>query len=207
MELITKYFPDLDAEKVALLNKLGPLYEEWNAKINVISRKDMEQFYRNHVIHSLSIAKLYPFTSGAHVMDIGTGGGFPGIPLAILFPEVHFTLVDSIRKKTTVVQEVAAALGLTNVTVINDRFENITELHDVIVSRAVAPALKLVNFTKQALKKGGKHLFIKGGDLTEEKADVLQKYKLLKWTETPLSTIYDEEFFETKKVILLSSNV
>jgi 16S rRNA (guanine527-N7)-methyltransferase len=207
MELITKYFPDLDADKVELLKKLMPLYEEWNAKINVISRKDMDQFYCNHVVHSLSIAKLYPFADGESVMDIGTGGGFPGIPLAILFPEVSFTLVDSIRKKTTVVKEVTAALGLTNVVVINDRFENLTTLHDVIVSRAVAPALKLVNFTKHTLAIGGKHILIKGGDLADEKTELLKKYKSMRWTETQLNTIFEEEFFETKKVILLKASV
>ena len=207
MELVSKYFPDLEAEKMDLLRQLKPLYEEWNAKINVISRKDMDQFYCNHVIHSLSIAKLYPFENNTKVMDIGTGGGFPGIPLAILFPEVSFTLVDSIRKKTTVVREVASALALSNVTVVNDRFENINDSYDFIVSRAVAPALKLVNFTHKALAKGGKHIFIKGGDLTEEKKETLKKYRNLKWEATELRTVFTEEFFETKKVILLTSSV
>jgi 16S rRNA (guanine527-N7)-methyltransferase len=207
MELIKKYFPELAADKIELLDKLMPLYTDWNSKINVISRKDMDQFYCNHVIHSLSIAKLHPFSSGQNIMDIGTGGGFPGIPLAILYPDVNFTLVDSIRKKTTVVSEVALALGLKNVNVINDRFENITESYDVIVSRAVAPALKLVNFTKQSLAKGGKHIFIKGGDLSEEKKELLKKYKSMRWTETELNTVFDEDFFETKKVILLTSSV
>jgi 16S rRNA (guanine527-N7)-methyltransferase len=201
MELITKYFSSLTTVQKERLTQLKPLYEEWNAKINVISRKNMDEFYCNHVLHSLSIAQLYPLTSDDVVLDIGTGGGFPGIPLAILFPETRFTLVDSIRKKTTVVSGVAEALGLKNITVVNDRFENITDKHNVIVSRAVAPALKLVKLTKTALAKGGMHILLKGGDLEEEMKNLTFVYKKAKFISTALSTVYSEDFFETKKII------
>jgi len=203
MELILKYFPNLTDIQIQKLKQLKPLYEEWNAQINVISRKNMDEFYCNHVLHSLSIAQLYPFTSEDAVLDIGTGGGFPGIPLAILFPETQFTLVDSIAKKIKVVNGVVQSLGLENVTVVNDRFENINEKYNTIVSRAVAPALKLVKLTKTALTKGGTHIFIKGGDLSEEKKELLFVYKKGEWIETGLNTLYSEDFFETKKVIKL----
>jgi len=204
MELVKKYFPILSKQQLEQFSQLQSLYEDWNAKINVISRKDMDHFYGNHVLHSLTIAHYYTFKDSDNVMDIGTGGGFPGIPLAILFPNVKFTLVDSIKKKTKVVQEVAAALNLQNVSVVNDRFENIEDKYNVIVSRAVAPALKLVNFTKRALAKKGKHIFIKGGDLTNEKKELLAAYKNMKWKEFSLSDNFDEPFFETKKVIILN---
>ncbi|PCJ64297.1 MAG: 16S rRNA (guanine(527)-N(7))-methyltransferase RsmG [Bacteroidetes bacterium] len=204
MELITKYFPDLTPIQLEQFNSLLALYEDWNSKINVISRKDMDKFYCNHVLHSLSIAKIKTFTHEDSVLDIGTGGGFPGIPLAILFPETQFTLVDSIKKKTKVVQEVANALELKNVTVINDRFENLTDQYDFIVSRAVASATKLVRFTKNALKETGSHIFMKGGDLALEKAELLATYRTMKWDETPLVNLFEPEFFETKKLIILS---
>lgn len=201
MELITKYFHHLTDLQKDRLSQLKPLYEDWNAKINVISRKNMDDFYSNHVLHSLSIATVREFTIEDKVLDIGTGGGFPGIPLAIMYPETSFTLVDSIRKKTTVVTGVAESLGLKNVTVINDRFENIETKHNVVVSRAVAPALKLVKLTEQALEKGGTHLFIKGGNLEEEKKELTFIYKKAKWSETNLNTLFTEDFFETKKVV------
>jgi 16S rRNA (guanine527-N7)-methyltransferase len=187
------------------LSRLKELYDEWNAKINVISRKDMDQFYCNHVLHSLSIAKIYSFKKGENVLDIGTGGGFPGIPLAIIFPETNFHLVDSIRKKTRVVQEVAESLQLKNVTVTNDRFEHIKQKHHTIISRAVAPAIKLVDLTIDAMAKNNQHIFLKGGDLKNEKNDLLQKYKSLSWEETALSKFFSEDFFETKKIIKLNS--
>ncbi len=204
MEIVKKYFPILSKQQLEQFSQLQSLYEDWNAKIKLISRKDMDQFYGNHVLHSLTIAHYYTFKDSDNVMDIGTGGGFPGIPLAILFPNVKFTLVDSIKKKTKVVQEVAASLNLQNVSVVNDRFENIEDKYSVIVSRAVAPALKLVKFTKRALAKKGKHIFIKGGDLTNEKKELLSAYKNMKWKEFSLSDNYDEPFFETKKVIILN---
>ena len=205
MELITKYFPTISDTQKELLTQLKPLYEDWNSKINVISRKDMDQFYCNHVLHSLALAKVHDLAPYDTVLDIGTGGGFPGIPLAILYPDIQFTLVDSIRKKTKVVLEVADALGLKNITVINDRFENINEKYDCIVSRAVAPASKLVKYTKNALAKKGVHLFLKGGDLALEKAQLLATYRSLSWGETELNSIISEDFFETKKVIILKS--
>ena len=206
MELIKHYFPNLSPNQAKSFERLQELYEDWNSKINVISRKDMDQFYCNHVLHSLSIAKVQTFDAKHRVLDIGTGGGFPGIPLAILFPETQFTLVDSIRKKTKVVQEVADALNLSNVTVINDRFENISEQFDFIVSRAVAPASKLVSYTKSALAPNGSHIFIKGGDLALEKAELLATYRSVKWEETNIKDLFNPDFFKTKKVILLSKS-
>jgi 16S rRNA (guanine527-N7)-methyltransferase len=207
MELINKYFPELTAQQLEKYEELKPLYVEWNSKINVISRKDMDQFYCNHVLHSLSIVKLYEFDEGEKVLDIGTGGGFPGIPLAIFYPAVTFTLVDSIKKKTNVVQAVKDALQLDNVTVINDRFENINDSYNTIVSRAVAPAAKLVSLTKKAMLKGGSHIFLKGGDLALEKAELLATYRSLRWYETELNSIFEEDFFETKKIINLTGNI
>lgn len=204
MELIKKYFPTLTALQIDRIAQLKPLYEDWNAKINVISRKDIDEFYCNHVLHSLSIAKLYPFNPGDKVLDIGTGGGFPGIPLAICFPDTSFTLVDSIRKKTTVINGVVEALDLQNVTVLNDRFENITERYSKVVSRAVASADKLVKYTKNALANDGKHIFLKGGDLTIEKNEFTAIYKNAKWLETNLYESLPEPFFETKKIITVS---
>lgn len=204
MELIKKYFPDLPALQLEQLAMLPDLYEDWNSKINVISRKDMDSFYCNHVLHSLSLAKLNVIKKGDNVLDIGTGGGFPGIPLAILYPETNFTLVDSIRKKTTVVEAVKDALNLTNVEVINDRFENVEGDYNVIVSRAVASAIKLVQLTKKASSKKANYLFIKGGDLSEEKKAINQSYKGSVWKEIELRSLYNEPFFETKKVVTLS---
>ena len=207
MEIINKYFKDIPKDQADLLAKLLPLYEDWNSKINVISRKDMDQFYCNHVLHSLSIARIASFTENDTVLDIGTGGGFPGIPLAILFPKTQFTLVDSILKKTKVVVGVMEALGLENVTVVNERFENIQTPYSYILSRAVAPALKLVTMTKQAMTAKTNHIFIKGGDLGEEKRELLAKYKSLRWNEAELKDHFDEEFFETKKLVTLSNTL
>jgi 16S rRNA (guanine527-N7)-methyltransferase len=207
LEIINKYFADIPKDQADLLAQLLPLYEEWNSKINVISRKDMDQFYCNHVLHSLSIARIASFTENDTVLDIGTGGGFPGIPLAILFPKTQFTLVDSILKKTKVVVGVMEALGLENMTVVNDRFENIEIPYSYVLSRAVAPALKLVTMTKKAMNANTKHIFIKGGDLAEEKRELLAKYKSLRWNEVELKDHFDEEFFETKKLVTLSNTL
>jgi len=203
VELIKKYIPDLNATQQEQLEKLLPLYIDWNAKINVISRKDLDSFYCNHVLHSLALTKTFDFNKIKSVLDIGTGGGFPGIPLAILYPDIQFTLVDSIGKKIKVVHAVAESLGLKNVKAINDRFENIKTSHDVIVSRAVAPALKLVNFTKKSIAPKGTYLFLKGGDLLDEKHELLSYYNKAKWQETSIASIYSEPFFETKKIIEL----
>ena len=204
MELIHRYFPDLTEDQLHKLSRLKELYDEWNAKINVISRKDMDQFYCNHVLHSLSIAKIHSFKVNENVLDIGTGGGFPGIPIAIIFPETNFHLVDSIQKKIRVVNEVANSLELKNISVTNDRFEHIKQKHDTIISRAVAPAIKLVHLTKNSMSKNSQHIFLKGGDLVDEKKELLQKYKTLNWKESRLSDFFSETFFETKKVIKLN---
>ena len=203
MEVIRKYFKELTTDQDAKFNELRDLYSYWNERINVISRKDMDQFYTRHVLHALSLARLNKLEGSEKVMDIGTGGGFPGIPLAIMYPDIEFTLVDSIAKKTRVEFEVAESLDLENVLVVNDRFEKIKDKHDTIVSRAVAPASKLVQLTKKALASGGKHVFLKGGDLVEEQYELLQRHPKAQWQEEALRDVFDEDFFETKKVITL----
>lgn len=203
MELLLKYFPTLTPTQVAQYTQAVSLYEEWNARINVISRKDMEHFVLHHLLHSLGIAKIHPFSVGLKVLDVGTGGGFPGIPLAILYPEVSFHLVDSIGKKIKVVQEVAAALGLTNVTSQQARVETLEGQYDYIVSRAVTQMADFYKLTKHLLKpvthKGDKRgiLYLKGGDLTEELAAFPSA------TVYNLSEVFEEDFFETKKVVVL----
>lgn len=202
MELILKYFPDLTPIQVKQFNQLQELYSFWNEQINVISRKDTENFYERHVLHSLGIAKVIQFSKDSKILDIGTGGGFPGIPLAILFPNVHFTLVDSIGKKIKVVNEVALTLGLENVIGIHDRAENIKGQFDFIISRAVTAMPAFLKWTKgkyaptqnNDLKNGV--LYLKGGDLTEEFQTVQQKYTLY-----DLENYFKEPFFETKKVV------
>lgn len=201
MEKILTYFPDLSPEQIEKFNSLQELYEEWNEKINVISRKDMDDFYERHVLHSLGIAKIQPFMHGARILDIGTGGGFPGIPLAIMFPEARFHLVDSIGKKIKVVQEVAHSLGLANVLAEQNRAENITGEYDFIVSRAVTGMDDFVKWTKNKIAKKQMHtlkngiLYLKGGDLTDE----LRNFE--KATVFQLSDYFDEAFFETKKLV------
>ena len=203
MELLLKYFPTLTPTQIAQYTQVVSLYEEWNARINVISRKDMEHFVLHHLLHSLGIAKIHPFSVGLKVLDVGTGGGFPGIPLAILYPEVSFHLVDSIGKKIKVVQEVATALGLTNVTYQQARVETLEGQYDYIVSRAVTQMADFYKLTKHLLKsvtnKGDKRgiLYLKGGDLTEELAAFPSA------TVYNLSDVFEEDFFETKKVVYL----
>jgi 16S rRNA methyltransferase gidB len=203
MELLLKYFPTLTPTQVAQYTQAVSLYEEWNARINVISRKDMEHFVLHHLLHSLGIAKIHPFSVGLKVLDVGTGGGFPGIPLAILYPEVSFHLVDSIGKKIKVVQEVATALNLTNVTSQQARVETLEGQYDYIVSRAVTQMADFYKLTKHLLKsvtnKGDKRgiLYLKGGDLTEELAAFPSA------TIYNLSDVFEEDFFETKKVVVL----
>lgn len=203
MEIILKYFPDLSKEQQRQFELLRELYEDWNLKINVVSRKDIDELYLRHVLHSLAIAKIHSFLPGTKVLDVGTGGGFPGIPLAILFPKTQFHLVDSIGKKIKVVEEVVAGTGLKNVTAIHDRVENMPERYDFIVSRAVAQMDTFVHWVdgkiaKKSLsdRKNG-ILYLKGGDLTEElknfpKAEIY-----------PINDFYEEEFFETKSVVYL----
>ena len=202
MNPVFKYFPDLTEEQRSQFERLEELYLFWNAQINVISRKDTEDFYERHVLHSLGIAKIMEFTSGSSVLDIGTGGGFPGIPLAILFPEVQFHLVDSIGKKIKVVKEVAHALGLKNVRATHARAEEIKEQFDFIVSRAVTAMPAFLPWTKGKFLKEQKNslpngiLYLKGGDLKEEMAPVKYPY-----TIHSLQTIFSGEFFETKAVV------
>jgi len=203
MQDIIKYFPDLTQRQLEQFEKLGEVYREWNAKINVISRKDIDELYTRHVLHSLGIAKVMEFKPGANVLDVGTGGGFPGIPLAILFPETKFYLIDIIAKKIKVVQEAAAALGLENVKAEQKRAETVQEDFDFIVSRAVTNMPDFVKWVKDRVKKKQEHelkngiLYLKGGDLSEELKD------FPKATEYNLSDYFAGEFFETKKVVHL----
>ena len=203
VELIEKYFPNLSEKQKNQFAQLEKLYAEWNEKINVISRKDMDSLYEKHILHSLGIAKVMEFEFGTKVLDIGTGGGFPGIPLAILYPEVQFTLVDSIGKKITVVKEVSAGIGLENVTAIHSRAEELKEKFHFVVSRAVTQMPVFLTwlkgkFEKQSFnKKPNGVLYLKGGDLTEELAG-------LKTEIFPLQNYFESEFFETKKVVYLS---
>ena len=203
MERIRHYFPTLSTLQVEQFSKLLNLYTIWNNQINVISRKDLDNFYERHVLHSLGIAKVYAFQSGTTVLDVGTGGGFPGIPLAILFPKTTFVLVDSIGKKIKVVNEVASALGLTNVKAHHVRAEEVKGTYDFVISRAVTAMPVFVEWVKNKIKKGKAKdgfphgiLYLKGGDLTVEFKNVPGKFK-----EYPLITYFTEEFFETKKVI------
>jgi 16S rRNA (guanine527-N7)-methyltransferase len=204
MELLLSYFPHLTDKQVEQFQKLQILYEDWNSKINVISRKDIDELYTRHVIHSLGITKILEFKPGSKIMDVGTGGGFPGIPLAIMYPEVDFYLIDIIAKKIKVVNEVALSLGLKNVKAEQKRAELVKEEFDFIVSRAVTNMPDFVEWIKGKVTKQSKHdldngiLYLKGGDLTEE----LSSFP--KATEYNLSTFFKEEFFETKKVVHLA---
>lgn len=203
--IIKNYFPDLNPEQEDRFHKLLPFYEDWNNKINVISRKDMEHFYERHVLHSLGIAKVIQFKKGTRILDVGTGGGFPGIPLAILFPEVQFHLIDSIGKKIMVVQEVANLLGLSNIQATHTRAEQVEDQYDFIVSRAVTRMKPFYQWIKKNIKPAGFNdlpngiLYLKGGDLKEEMKEVKKKYRLYN-----LSKYFEEEFFETKKVVYLA---
>lgn len=203
MELILKYFPELTDHQMSQLTQLQALYEDWNLKINVVSRKDIEELYLRHVLHSLGIAKIQPFLPGSKILDVGTGGGFPGIPLAILYPEVKFHLVDSIGKKIKVVEEVVAGLKLENVKATNARVETVSGKYDFIVSRAVAQMETFVHWINGKIAKQSMHvrkngiLYLKGGDLSEE----LKVYKNA--AIFPLSDFFEEEFYETKSVVYL----
>ncbi len=203
MDILLKYFPDLSEEQRNQFTKLEKLYRDWNAKINVISRKDIESLYERHVLHSLGIAKVMSFKSGTHVMDVGTGGGFPGIPLAILFPETKFYLIDVIAKKIKVVNEVAKALGLENVVAEQRRAGTFEDKFDFIVSRAVTNMPDFVKWIRKNTKKKNENelqngiLYLKGGDLTEE----LSLYP--KALQHDLSDFFEESFFETKKVVYM----
>ena len=203
MEEILKQFPNLTENQILQFKKLEVLYHDWNAKINVISRKDIDELYTKHVLHSLAIAKIQPFEAGSYVLDVGTGGGFPGIPLAILFPETRFYLIDVIAKKIKVVQAVVDALELKNVKAEQMRAENVKGDYDFIVSRAVTNMPDFVSWIKDKIKKQNKHnlpngiLYLKGGDLTEELKDFPRA------TEYNIADFFKDEFFETKKVVHL----
>ena len=203
MDLILKYFPDLSETQVRQFEALEGLYKDWNAKINVVSRKDIDELYLRHVLHSLGIAKVIQFSDNTSVLDVGTGGGFPGIPLAILFPNCQFHLVDSINKKLKVLNAVAEAIGLTNVRMTHSRVEAIDETYDFIVSRAVTAMPEFTKWVKGKVARKQKNdlkngiLYLKGGDLTEE----LKQYTTVK--AFLLSAYFEEDFFDTKKVIYL----
>ncbi len=203
VELILKYFPEISEIQKSQFVKLENLYNEWNEKINVISRKDMESLYEKHILHSLGIAKVMEFSPGTKVLDIGTGGGFPGIPLAILFPQAHFTLIDSIGKKITVVNAVSEGINLKNLTAIHGRAEKLKEKFHFVVSRAVTQMPEFLRWLKGKFEKeqfNPKHngvLYLKGGDLAEELAG-------LRCEIFNLKNYFQEEFFDTKKVVYLS---
>src|SRR5690606_19446909 len=199
-ELIFKYFRTLDESQKERFRALEGLYRDWNSKINLVSRKDIDELYLRHVLHSLAIAKIQAFNEGAEILDVGTGGGFPGIPLAILFPETNFTLVDAIGKKVKVVDEVVQGSGLMNVVTKNQRVEELKDRYDFIVSRAVAAMPTFVHWVRGRIRKKYAHerkngiLYHKGGDLTEE----LRDYRTAQVFD--LTDYFSEDFFETKKI-------
>lgn len=204
MEIISKYFPELTPEQALRLGQLDSLYTGLNQKINVISRKDIENLYERHVLHSLAIARVIRFEEGTAVLDAGTGGGFPGIPLAIMFPGVRFHLIDSIGKKIKGVESIIAGLGLTNVTAEQTRLEDVKGKYDFIVSRAVATIPQMLAWSKWRIKPDGFNplpngmLYLKGGDFAEELRQVTRNYIVY-----DLSNFFEEEFFETKRLVHL----
>lgn len=203
-DIITRYFPELTEKQKEQFNRLGELYEEWNSKINVISRKDIDMLYERHVLHSLGIAKVCRFADDSEVLDVGTGGGFPGIPLAILFPEVSFHLVDAVGKKIKVVEEVASGLGLANVKAEHQRVEQLRSTYDFVISRAVTRMGPFLEWVRNKINRNhfspldNGILYLKGGDLGEEMAEVRRKYRIFE-----LKDYFEEEFFETKKVVYI----
>ena len=200
--IIEKYFPDLTEQQKEQFGALYDLYADWNAKINVVSRKDFDQLYLRHILHLLAIAKVCRFEAGARILDVGCGGGFPSVPLAIMFPDAHFVSADSIGKKITVVKGVCEGAGIKNIDARNVRVEQIAERFDYVVSRAVTEMPTFVKWIWNKIDRGQKGslpngiLYLKGGDLKEELAATK-----IQWTEYPISEFFDEEFFETKKVV------
>ncbi len=207
MEQLLHYFPGLTEEQIKQFGMLQELYSEWNAKINVISRKDIENLYQNHIIHSLAIAKVIEFTPGTKILDVGTGGGFPGIPLAIMFPMAKFHLVDSIGKKIKVVEEVSTAIGLKNVSWQHSRAEEVKDEFDFVVSRAVTRLPEFYEWIKNKFspincnKLNNGILYLKGGDLTEELSSINKSI-----TQYPISDWYSEDFYQEKKVVYVNCN-
>lgn len=201
-DLIKRYFPEIDSRQLEQFEALGALYEEWNARINVVSRKDMEHLYTRHILHSLAIAKVCRFEPGATVVDIGCGGGFPSVPLAIMFPEVEFIGVDSIAKKIRVVEGVTQGAEIKNLKAVNCRAEQLGQKADYVVSRAVTEMARFMPWAWQLLRKGQAGtlpngiLYLKGGDLAEELAATRRR-----WDIYDIRTMFDDEFFETKKVV------
>ncbi len=206
MDIVLKYFPDITEKQSMQFEMLFDLYKDWNEKINLISRKDFDSLYEKHILHSLAIAKFIQFKNGTKVLDIGTGGGFPGIPLAILFPNAAFTLCDSIAKKITVAENISETIGLRNTDFVIGRVEQLKEKFHFIVSRAVAPAEQLYRWTQSYVlddefnTRSNGWLFLKGGDLKEELKAVKQLNRKLYIEEYPLNAWFSEEFFETKKL-------
>ena len=205
ISLIEKYFPSLTERQKEQFRALYALYADWNSKINVISRKDFDQLYLRHVLHSLAIARVCQFEAGARVLDVGCGGGFPSVPLAIMFPDVQFVSADSIGKKITVVKGVCEGAGITNIDARHTRVEQIPERFDYVVSRAVTEMPQFVKWIWSKIDRGQRGtlpngiLYLKGGDLSEELAATK-----MKWTEIAISEFFEEEFFETKKVVYTS---
>lgn len=204
MEQILKYFPTLSDKQRSQFSMLGNLYKEWNEKINVISRKDIDALYEHHVLHSLGIAKFINFAPGTKILDVGTGGGFPGIPLAILFPQCHFCLIDSIGKKIKVATEIANSIGLQNISLFHKNVKEEKQKFDFVVSRAVMEASSLLAYSHKNISQTNGNeinngiICLKGGDLTAELKDINRQYELIN-----LSDYFDEDYFETKKILYI----
>jgi 16S rRNA (guanine527-N7)-methyltransferase len=208
-EIIEKYFPGLADVQLKRFEQLQSLYSYWNERINVVSRKDIEHLYTRHILHSLSIAKIFTFASGADILDVGTGGGFPVVPLAIMFPETHFTAIDSIGKKIKALEDIVKTLKLTNIVAKQERAENINQKFDYVTARAVTNLPDFVGWVRKNIKYSAIHdvpngiICLKGGDLTNEIQETVKKYSLSskQIIEYQISDFFEESFFETKKII------